>query len=232
MNQLDRKEFKIEARAATVRKQAETHLRRAIVDGHFSPGEHLPDRVLQEMLQVSRTVVREAVRQLEAEGLVDTIPHRGSFVKVITPEEARQVYAVREVLEELAAKEFSRNATAEQINRLADTLKEIADPANSETGRTLISLKQKFYDVLLEGSGNRYVQKMLNQILNQNTQLRATTLSDPTRLPQTVKELKLVVEAARKRDADAAGKAILIHVRNAAEAALNILDGRAADGNN
>lgn len=218
--------FQIEARPATVRKQAEAQLRRAIVEGHFSPGEHLSDRALQEMMQVSRTVVREAIRQLEAEGLVETIPHRGSFVKVITPGEARQIYAVREVLEELAAREFTMNARPDQIDALETALKTIANPAAAGR-RPLIALKQDFYDVLLEGGGNVYVKKMLSQILNQNMQLRATTLSDPERLPKTVEELAALLEAARKRDPVAAGKAMQIHVRNAARAALDILDARA-----
>lgn len=217
--------FRIEARPATVRKQAENQLRRAISEGHFAPGEHLPDRALQEMMQVSRTVVREAIRQLEAEGLVETVPHRGSFVKIISPDEARQIYAVREVLEALAAREFTNNASPEQLDALEGALNAIA--AHSEA--SLISMKQTFYDVLLDGCGNVYVKKMLSQILNQNMRLRATTMSDPKRLPKTVEELKKLVEAARRKDPVAAGKAMQLHVRNAAKAALAILDSTAAD---
>jgi DNA-binding GntR family transcriptional regulator len=224
----DLSRFKIEARPATVRKQAEAQLRRAIVDGYFQPGEHLSDRALQEMFQVSRTVVREAVRQLEAEDLVVTIPHRGSFVKEVTAAEAEQVYAVREALEDLAARTFTRNATEAQIDRLQRALDAIAAAiAAPGEGRNLVALKQDFYDALLEGSGNKIVEKMLNQILNQNTQLRATTLSNPARLPESVKELGQVVAAARRRDEAAAGAAIVLHVRNAAREAITILNRRA-----
>ena len=229
MTQVEQNRFRVESRAAPVRMQAEAQLRRAIIEGHFSPGEHLPDRALQEMMQVSRTVVREAIRQLEAEGLVETIAHRGSFVKVIPPDEARQIYAVREVLEDLAAREFTKKATPAQIEALEATLGAIAGHRDTVIERPLILLKQDFYDVLLEGCGNVYVRRMLNQILNQNTQLRATTLSDPQRLPHTIDELRRVVKAARRRDPDAAGQAIVEHVRNAATAALTILDARAAD---
>jgi len=219
--------FKIEARPATVRKQAEAQLRRAIIDGYFRPGQHLSDRALQEILQVSRTVVREAVRQLEAEGLVETIPHRGSFVRTMTPAEAEQVYAVREALEDLAARMFTRNATEAQIDRLEAALDAISAAAGDPEGRELLACKQAFYDVLLDGSGNQIVEKMLSQMLNQNTQLRATTLSNPARLPESVRELGEVVAAARRRDEAAAGAAIVSHVRNAAREALHILNQRA-----
>src|SRR5262245_677251 len=110
--------IRVTASAALVRRQLEDRLRRAIVEGRFAPGEHLPDRAIQDTFQVSRTVVREAVRQLEAEGLVETVPHRGIFVKVLSVEEAVQIYAVREALEPLAAREFTRNATNADVAEL------------------------------------------------------------------------------------------------------------------
>jgi DNA-binding GntR family transcriptional regulator len=211
-----------------VRRQVEEHLRRAIVEGRFAPGEHLSDRAMQDTFQVSRTVVREAVRQLEAEGLVETIPHRGIFVKVLSVQEAEQVYAVRAVLEPLAAKEFTRNASDREIDELEAILAGIRSHIGGSPDQSLIELKQQFYETLLRGGGNVYVQKMLNQLLNQNTQLRSTSLSNPQRLPATVAELETIVSAIRRRDEDAAGTASLAHVNNAAKVALGILRQRSA----
>jgi DNA-binding GntR family transcriptional regulator len=216
-------DIRIIASAALVRRQVEERLRRAIVEGRFAPGEHLSDRVIQDTFQVSRTVVREAVRQLEAEGLVETIPHRGSFVKVLSVAEAEQVYSVRAVLEPLAAQEFTKNASNEDIEKLVEVLNQIRAHIGAPQDKKLIDLKQTFYEILLRGGGNVYVQKMLNQLLNQNTQLRSTSLSHPGRLPETVNELQVLVEAIRRRDEKAAGTASLAHVENAAKVALGIL---------
>ncbi|RYF09692.1 MAG: FCD domain-containing protein, partial [Deltaproteobacteria bacterium] len=86
-----------------------------------------------------------------------------------------------------------------------------------------------FYDVLLRGSRNAYVGRMLGQLLNRNTQLRATSLSDPGRLPQTVRELRRIVEAVERRDPDGAWQACREHVAAAAAVALRILRQRERD---
>ncbi len=215
--------FSVKAAAAPVRKQVEDNLRDAIITGRFAPGEHLSDRLLCELFKVSRPVVREAVRQLEAEGLVETTPHRGSFVKIITVEEATQIYEVRGVLEAQAARAFARNATDAEINELKQVFDQISEFHKSSTRDGIVELKQSFYEILLRGSRNTYVTRMLNQILNQNTRLRAMSLSDPRRLKNTVKELDVLMQAIMRRDEEAAWHASLNHVNEAARVALKIL---------
>jgi len=178
---------------------------------------------LQDTFNVSRTVVREAVRQLEAEGLIETVPHRGSFVRSVSVEEARQIYDVRCVLEALAASGFARNATDAQIEALGATLEEIRAVAGAADETQLIKLKQQFYVIMLRGCGNDYVEQMLGHILNRNSQLRRTSLSAPNRLKHTIIELDALLEAIRRRDPDAAWAATVLHVRNAARVAIDIL---------
>lgn len=207
----------------TIRRQLEDALREAIVEGHFPPGQHLSDRILQDTYNVSRTVVREAVRQLEAEGLVETLPYRGSFVREVTVEEALQIYDVRCVLEAFAASGFARYATEAQIDKLDGVLDKLRDQIANPDSRTLVHLKQEFYAILLAGCGNHYVSRMLGTVLNQNSHLRRTSMSAPNRLPETVKELENLILAIRQRDQDAAWAATVLHVRNAANTAIRIL---------
>lgn len=216
-------DLRVEVGVALVRRQVEDHLRRAILQGRFRPGDHLSDRELQDLFQVSRTVVREAVRRLEAEGLVETLPHRGTFVKALSAEEAEHLYAVRGVLEGLAAREFTRRASPEQIDALDAVLHRLRANLASVASHDLVVLKQEFYDVMLAGCGNGYVQKLLRQLLNRITMLRAMSLSEPARLSQTVAELEALLAAIRARDEDAAWTASLVHVRNAGEVALRLL---------
>lgn len=221
-------QLKYDVAITTVRKQVEDHLRRAITQGLFAPGQHLSDRVLQSTFNVSRTVVREAVRQLEAEGLIETVPHRGSFVRSVSLEEVSQIYDVRCVLEALASKGFARNATKEQIDALAAVLDEIRALVDAPQADALIDLKHKFYTILMDGCGNTYVEQMLGQILNRNMQLRRTSLSVPGRLPQTVAELDQLIDALRRRDEQAAWDATIKHVRNAGAVALAVLSRQSA----
>src|SRR5512143_571714 len=96
--------------AAPLRQQVLDGLRRAIIDGQLAPGARLTERELTKMMGVSRTVVREALRQLESEGLIAIIPNKGPVVRELTPAEARDLYSIRAVLEGFAARLFTENA--------------------------------------------------------------------------------------------------------------------------
>jgi DNA-binding GntR family transcriptional regulator len=210
-----------------VRRQVEERLREAIISSRFMPGEHLSDRLLCDLFGVSRGVIREAVRLLEAEGLVTVIPNRGPFVAFLSPEEAVQVFELRAVLEALAGQNFAERATAEEIAELRAVFEEIAATRPGADRMALLRLKSRFYDVLLRGCRNAYVGRMLDQLLNRVSQLRATSLSDPARLPASIAELRRIVEAVERRDRDAAWNACREHVMQAARVALRILDEQA-----
>ncbi|MCK8784514.1 GntR family transcriptional regulator [Roseomonas sp. NAR14] len=207
----------------SIRRQVEDGLRDAIARGRFAPGEHLPDRVLCELFGASRSVVREAVRLLEAEGLIVVQPNRGPFVAFLSAAEAAQIYEVRGVLEALAGEGFAARASKEERAELRGIFAELAATCPEAGREVLLALKRRFYDVLLRGCRNAYVARMLDQLLNRNTQLRATSLSDPDRLPNTVAELRRVIEAIERRDPEGAAAACREHVRRAAEVALRIL---------
>lgn len=213
-----------------VRRQVEERLREAIIDGRFLPGDHLPDRKLCELFGVSRSVIREAVRLLEAEGLIELVPNRGPFVAYLSPADAAQVYEVRATLEALAGRGFAERASAEEIAELRAVFEELAAVRPGADRSAVLGIKRRFYDVLLRGCRNAYVARMLDQLLNRNTQLRATTLSDPERLPHTIAELRRIVEAMERRDGEGAWEACRDHVTEAARVALRILNRHAEAG--
>jgi DNA-binding GntR family transcriptional regulator len=141
----------------------------------------------------------------------------------MSADEAARIYDVRGVLEALAARGFARNATDVERRALAAVLDELKAAHKNPGTADVLSIKQRFYDQMLRGCGNEYVTAMLNQILNRSTLLRATSLSDPARLPKSIAELRVLMKAIRDRDEDAAWKASLEHVRRAAAAALAVL---------
>jgi GntR family transcriptional regulator, trigonelline degradation regulator len=206
-----------------VRRQVEDALREAIVTGRFVPGDHLPDRLLCEAFGTSRSVVREAVRLLEAEGLIVVYPNRGPFVAPLSVEEAREIYEVRAALESLAGEGFARHASPAQRAALRAVYEELRDRGTAETRQTLLDMKRRFYDILSQGCGNAYAARMLDRLLCRNAQLRATSLSRPDRLPRTIAEIGEIIEAIENRDPAAAAAACRRHVEQAAAVALAIL---------
>jgi len=206
-----------------MRRQVEEALRNAIISGRYLPGEHLPDRALCEEFGVSRSVIREAVRLLEAEGLVVVVPYRGPFVAFLSAAEAAQIYEVRGALEALAGEGFAERASDEERAEIRRVYEQLAATPADAGRETLLGIKRRFYDVLLRGGRNVYVARMLEQLLNRNSQLRATSLSDPGRLPRTVAEIRRIVEAIEQRDPEGAAAACREHVRCAAAVALRVL---------
>src|ERR1700761_8226731 len=110
----------------TLRHQIVERLKEAIELGQFAPGARLIDRELCERMGVSRTSIREALRELEAAGLITTLPNKGSIVSVVSPEMARSIYEVRAVLEGLAARLFARRASLQQIADLKQAVDDLA----------------------------------------------------------------------------------------------------------
>lgn len=215
-----------------MRRQVEDGLRKAIVSGVFPPGAHLPDRMLCEAFGASRSVVREAVRLLEAEGLVVLRPNRGPFVATISVAEAKQIYELRAALEGLAGEGFALRASDADRATLRRIHEELAASGPGTPRETLLDIKHRFYETLTRGCGNVYVARSLARLLNRNSQLRATSFAAPGRLPFTIAEIGRIVDAVDRRDAKAAGDACREHVREAEAAALLMIaarDRRAAD---
>src|SRR6187551_473798 len=117
--------MRVQRQAPQVRTQVAEILRQAIRDMRFQPGQRLIERELVELTGVSRTSVREALRELAAEGLVTAIPNRGTIVTSVSAEEARQLYEVRSSLEALAGRLFVEHASPAQRKALARALERV-----------------------------------------------------------------------------------------------------------
>jgi len=217
-------ELKI-ARLAPTRQHAIEELRSAITTGKFRPGERLIERELCDRLRVSRTVVRETLRQLETEGLVTTIAYRGPVVTLLTPDEAAGIYQVRAALESLAARLFATRAIDTDRARLKSMLEDVAKAYAADDPTSILGTKAKFYDALVAGSGNPVIGSMLRQILARTMLLRSLSLSNPGRSHQSIAELRSIVDAIFRRDADGASRASTEHVEQAAAVALQVLQG-------
>lgn len=218
MNEMD---FKVSKRNSTLRGQVEDKIKAAIREGHFAPGQRLVERELCELLDVSRTSIREALRHLEAEGLINVIPHKGPTVSSIDRHEAQQLYKFRALLEGYAGEQFAEFGSTELKSKLAIALVEFERIAETGSSGELLAAKAGFYNLLLEGCGNAFVGQTLESLYNRIALLRMTSMSQPGRLVHSLAELRDIVSAIQAGNAKAAGKACRLHIQNAAKAALS-----------
>jgi DNA-binding GntR family transcriptional regulator len=213
--------------AAPLRHEVLEALRASIVNGRLAPGARLIERELISMMGVSRTVIREALRQLEAEGLVDVVPNRGAIVRELTVEEARDLYAIRALLEGLAARMFVEKASADEIAALGRELKGTAAAYRRRDPEETIVAKNRFFEVLFAGAKSETLTTMLATLLARIWRWRALGLSHPRRSAgrseQSIKGLQALYKAIAQRDANAAEKLAREEVMNAAEEVVRIL---------
>jgi DNA-binding GntR family transcriptional regulator len=199
--------------AAPLREQVLEVVRQAILDFRYKPGQRLIER---EQTGVSRTTIREVLRELEAEGLVTTIPQKGAIVVVPTPEEAVELYEVRSALEQLTVRNFVARASDKQVAALRRKAKDFTEVVErGEDTRAMLRAKDAFYDVLFEGAGNRQVSAILGSLQARVRMLRAASMSNPDRGQKIVAELEALVAAIESRDPDAAARACAEHLGNA-----------------
>lgn len=206
-----------------LREQVAERLRLAIATGKFAPGARLIERELCEMMGVSRTSLREALRELQADGLISLQPNKGLSVSVVSLETARSIYEVRATLEGLAARLFARNATDAQMAQLRDSIDRLAEVYRNFSAESFIAAKTRFYDILLEGAGNEVAAEMLRRIHTRVSQLRVVSLSSAERAQKSIRELRDFMDALEARDEDRAWQVCTAHVEAAAAAALKLI---------
>jgi len=216
--------LQIPRNVVTLRAQVEDKLRNAIANGVFKPGQRLIERELCESIGVGRTCIREALRQLEAEGLVTTYAHKGPVVSKLSVDEARHLYEIRALLEGYAGRTFARRRTDSELNLLDAAYLEIERSARSGEQRRLVEAKNTFYGILLDGSGNPYVKQMLTILHNRVNLLRATSMTHPGRLENSLKEIRRICAAVHAGDSADAEAACIAHIEAAAKVALAVLD--------
>lgn len=206
----------------SLRSQVENQLRAAIVNGELPPGAKLIERELCEKLGVSRPSLREALRKLEAEKLIVNMPHRGPEVISLTLEDARELYALRRLLESYAAHQFTRLASDAQVAALAQTVDKLRAAVKQSSRAGVLDAKSDLYAILLGGCGNRLVQEILGGLLARVSLLRSTSLMLPDRLPRSLEEIEKLLQCIQARDANGAEKISYKHVQNAEKAALGV----------
>lgn len=199
------------------------HIRQAIVDGTFSPGERLMEIQLAEDMGVSRTPVREAIRKLELEGFVVMIPRRGTYVANISIKDINDVYEIRTSLDALAAGLAAERIEPEELEEMQRLLVEIGKAIEAGKLQDIIALDTEFHDVLYKASRNERLRNIISNLREQITGIRGISMKYPGRLLDTMEEHRVLVECIAARDPEKAQAAARIHLENAEHTMLQYL---------
>jgi DNA-binding GntR family transcriptional regulator len=218
----------IKRQAAPLRQEVLQTLRTEIIEGRLPPGQRLTERALTEMLGVSRTVLRESLRQLEAEGLISLIPNKGPMVRALTIDEARELYRIREMLEGLGARLFAENAAPANLAALDSALSEVEQSYATDDPKNILIAKNAFYDAIHDGSRCAALSKMTATVLAQVWRWRAVGLAHPqrskSRAGESIANLRDVVQAIRSGDGEMAETVARKEARLAATEVLRVLE--------
>jgi len=210
-----------------LRNRVVERLRLAIREQLLPEGSRLVERQLCEMLGVSRTLVREALRQLEAEGLVTIVPHRGPSVARLDRATVKGIYEVRGVLEALAGRLFVERATAADRRRLAEAFAGFERAHAAHDSAASLRETSRFYNVLFAGARNPVIPATLRPLSGRIHLLRARSFAMPGRKEESYREMKAILEAALGHHPQQAWSCCLLHVENAARYALNSFEDEA-----
>lgn len=224
VERMDISDLAIERPSLLLRDQVVARLRMAIVTGRYRPGQRLLERELCDALDVSRTSVREALRQLEIEQLVAVGPRGRPSVTAITSAQAREIYEFREVLECAAVPLFVARAPEAAYRRLEELTGRFAAAVESGDLPERLQVKVEFYDALFGAAGNRSMQTVFVQLFNRIGFLRSRSLRQQDRAEVRSQEMREIVTQLVARNISGAETAIARHVRSVGEIAIRHLE--------
>lgn len=212
----------------TLREQTASILREALLNQIFQPGEKLVERTLADRTGVSRTSIREALSQLEAEGLVQRVPGAGVFVTQLTEEDAAQIYEARAILESAMARLFVERASDEHMVELEAAVAAAEATSPPEKAREHAEKLDAIWDIIMLGAGNEVTRQMAAILRSRITYLRTITsrVASADRRIESMRLLNDILNAFRARDADTAERLIREYVERSARFAVSVLVGQ------
>jgi DNA-binding GntR family transcriptional regulator len=176
-------------------------LRRAILEGHLAPGTMLREQDLVEWLEVSRTPIREALRRLHTEGLVDATPYRSVTVREFDVEDIREEYVLRAALEGLAAEMAVKNLTDDDIVQLEEAASSLAECLDAQELDRYLEANHTFHFMLYRLSGSKRLVSTIDMSWKKLNLYRQFAFSQPQGWDEEQNFHQELLDACRRRDA-------------------------------
>ncbi len=204
-------------------------LENAILSGYFKPRERLVERDLLAHFDVSRTIIREVLKMLEAKGLVRITPYRGAIVVDLSAEEVEEIFFLRQKLEAIAARLVVENITRIEIQRLKKLCKELEKHLSNKTDQ-MIEKDNEFHRALFQASGNSHLNEMIDHLGTKAHMVKFNAWSLPNRIEHSISEHRAMIAALERRDSEAFEKLVTEHLRSSKNSYMAQLKGIARKG--
>ena len=195
----------------TLNEQVYRTLVEFITNGSIPPGTELKEQHLARQMNVSATPVREAIRRLASEGFVETVPYRGSVVRMLNQKEIAEAYVCREALERLAIAEaisHLQDQDIKNLNELVDSYQLMDDPTD------IYESSQKFDDYIYDLSRNQTLHNLLGMLKGTISRDKKYSSANTERRVEIYNEHKEIIKAMEERDVEKAKEAVSRHIRN------------------
>lgn len=213
--------------AAPLRAQAHLYLRDKIIRGDYKQGARIKERELIETLGVSRTVIREVIRQLETEKLITVEPQVGPRVRIMSASEAYEIYLIRATLEKLAVSLFIENQSEKTLKKLKDSFRQLETSLKKSSPDLIIKQKNKFFEIIYLYAGNQVLSGLIDTLTCQSWRWRTLGLTHPNRDPKrqqrSLKNLSKLYQAILQKDISKAKLLIDIEVKDAQDEILRLI---------
>ncbi len=195
----------------------------AILNGRFKPGERLVLEDLAAEFGTSRTPLREAIRRLQTEGLVDFEPHRGAVVADLSIPELIELYHIRAVLDGLATRLAVENLSEEDLAELESILATTEQGIDPSEPTDFEQFNRKFHEIIYQGTNAPFLYEMITNLYTKTSRYRYLSLRSPGRILEVLAEHRSILEALMARDSDAAERCARDHHENTAQVLVQLL---------
>lgn len=193
-------------------------LRMLIMTGQIKPGTRMMEIELAESMGVSRTPVREAIRQLEKDNLVTIEPRRGAYVSDISAVDLEDMLIVREPLEGLATYLAAQNMTAEELAELEKVNEAYGNAVVEKDTEKMIQADTKFHNLITQGSRNQYLINILLELQEQVLRFRYIYFKSMKRAEDVINEHRIILECLKNGNSEEARSYNVEHIRKLREA--------------
>ena len=201
----------------SLRGQVFDKIRSDFLIGKYKRGEELVESSIGKELGISRTPVREAIRQLELEGLVQLVPNKGAFVTGISEKDVRDIYLIRARLEGLAARMAAKNITPELLDAMEETVVLSEYHAKKEHYEQVCEMDSKFHKLLYKASGSRILEHTLTDFHQYVQRVRMASIMKKRRMEKSNDEHDAILTAIREHDEEKAELVATRHISNTVE---------------
>lgn len=198
-----------------IRETVLKEIRNAIFENKLKPGDRLVENVIASSMGVSRTPVREALRQLEIEGLAINVPRKGTLVKGISIDDAMEIYDLREVLEGLCVRLACLNISRVEIRRLKEIIDIMEYNMNENNSIEYFKAHNEYNEIILNATKNKRLVEQMQHIYEYLKSLRKVSLVDESKRQDVLMEHQKIVEYIDSGNEELAEKQGRLHVVNA-----------------